>query len=573
MSARPSEPVSKSSNPDTLQWGRDQVAASRDLTGVTLGDFRVDRLLGRGGMGEVYLARQISLNREVAFKVLRPEMLANATYLTRFESEAWAAAKLNDPNIVHIYSLGSIDGISFIAMEYVHGTNLKDYLQKKTTPELMLALSIMRQAGSAIKAAGEVGLVHRDIKPENLLLTRKGLVKVADFGLCRDQDSEQPHLTQPGVTMGTPLYMSPEQAQGHQLDHRSDLYSLGVTFYHLLAGKPPFQAESPLALALKHIKDVPVDLSVHRPDLSADLCRLVMKLIEKEPGERYQSAGEMLRELARVRETIVAAHASAPAIASTTPAITMPETSILAKPEPSWISQSLSHSRPPTRLIALSMAGGLLLGGAIGWWLRPADLLATTARSPSTPPALWMAPGWSEIPRQSSPEAQYRYAQLQAEPGSREAAWIAVVGYYPDSRDSREWNERAYTQLARLLFRDHDPARLKAFSAELARLERPHEKRLAEIVAVGLGVLDHDPEGVVNVFTNDFVSSLDDPGYAEFALEITLQAEQAARLSAEAASNINVAKLKTIRVRLIQKTVGVMFQASQLAPARKAGPP
>ena len=208
-----------------------------------------------------------ALNRDVAIKVLRPDLLTNPTYLIRFESEAWAAAKLNDPNIVHIYSIGSIDGVRFIAMEYVQGTNLKDYLQKKGTPDLMLALSIMRQAGSAVKAAGEMGLVHRDIKPENLLLTKKGLVKVADFGLCRDQDREKSHVTQPGVTMGTPLYMSPEQAQGHTLDHRSDLYSLGVTFYHMFAGRPPFLADSPIALALKHVKDEPVDLTVHRPDL------------------------------------------------------------------------------------------------------------------------------------------------------------------------------------------------------------------------------------------------------------------------------------------------------------------
>ena len=125
----------------------------------------------------------------------------------------------------------------------------------------------MRQAGAAVGAAGEVGLVHRDIKPENLLLTKKGQVKVADFGLCRDLDSDRHHVTQPGVTMGTPLYMSPEQARGQAMDHRSDLYSLGVTYYHMLAGHPPFRAETALALAMKHVVDTPVDLSVHRPDL------------------------------------------------------------------------------------------------------------------------------------------------------------------------------------------------------------------------------------------------------------------------------------------------------------------
>ena len=176
-------------------------------------------------------------------------------------------AKLNHPNIVHIYTLGHVDGIRFIAMEYVQGTNLRDYILKKGPLDLPLALSIMKQAGVAVGVAGELGLIHRDIKPENLLLTRKGQVKVADFGLCRDQDSDGLQVTQPGVTMGTPLYMSPEQAQGKPLDHRSDLYSLGVTFYQMLAGVPPFEGQTALAVALKHVKDVPVSLAVHRPDL------------------------------------------------------------------------------------------------------------------------------------------------------------------------------------------------------------------------------------------------------------------------------------------------------------------
>jgi tRNA A-37 threonylcarbamoyl transferase component Bud32 len=556
MSERQPEPSAMPSSSDTLQWAsRGAVVSSRDLTGVTLGDFRIDRLLGRGGMGEVYLARQTSLNREVAFKVLRPDLLANDTYLARFESEAWAAAKLNDPNIVHIYSLGSIDGIRFIAMEYVQGTNLKEYLQRKS-PELMLALSIMRQAGSAIKAAGEMGLVHRDIKPENLLLTKKGLVKVADFGLCRDQDSEKPHVTQPGVTMGTPLYMSPEQAQGHPLDHRSDLYSLGVTFYHMLAGRPPFHAETPLALALKHIKDTPVELAVHRPDLHPDLCRLVMKLMEKQPEHRYQSASEMLRDLARVREAIVTANAKAGApVETTSPAITMDEMAIAAPSSAPSVATAPQPRR--AKLFASMIAGGLILGGLVGWSLRPPDLLSERQGTVPPPPALWIAPNWQLIPRQPSAEAQYRFAQIQADLGTRRAAWLAVPGHFPQSK---EWAPRSYTQLGRLLFRDHDSMHLKPFTDELERMDRPHEKRLAEILRAGLGVLEDDPEGVLNLFTPNFVGSLTDPAFAELALEVTLEAERAARRSAVAATNTNLSKLRQIQFRLIQRTVDIMFQ-------------
>ena len=296
---------------ETLGWSSDSMEAPvRDLTGATLGDFQVKRLLGRGGMGEVYLATQISLNRSVALKVLHPRLLSKPAYLMRFEAEATAVAKLNHPNIVHVYTLGYVDQVRFIAMEYVEGTNLREYINRKGALDLPLAMSIMRQAGQAIGAAGEVGLVHRDIKPENILLTRKGRVKVADFGLCRDLGSDRLHVTQPGTTMGTPLYMSPEQAQGRTLDHRSDLYSLGVTFYHMLTGEPPFRADSAVALAMKHVNEPPLGLRVRRPEIPVELERLVLKLMAKSPAQRYQSAAEMLADLTRVRGSLQTAMAS-----------------------------------------------------------------------------------------------------------------------------------------------------------------------------------------------------------------------------------------------------------------------
>ena len=189
-------------------------------------------------MGDVYLARQLSLDRPVALKVIKAEWAANPTYMGRFEAEAWAAAKLSHPNIVHIYTLGSEGSVRFIAMEYVKGMSLRDYLKKRGLPDLTLAVAIMRQSGLAVKAAGEAGLVHRDIKPENLLLTKNQL-KVADFGLAQLPAEDRMHLTGPGIAVGTPMYMSPEQVQGKELDTRSDLYSLGVTYYYMLTGEPP----------------------------------------------------------------------------------------------------------------------------------------------------------------------------------------------------------------------------------------------------------------------------------------------------------------------------------------------
>ena len=273
-----------------------------DLAGRTLGDFHVLRPLGAGGMGRVYLARQLTLDRPVALKLLRPDFAADPVARKRFEAEALAVAKLGHPNVVQVYALGEADGRRYMALEYVDGRNLREYLARKGPPDLPVALSILRQVAAALGAAHEAGLVHRDVKPENVLVTRKVAVKVADFGLSRAFAADAPHLTQSGIVVGTPLYLSPEQAQGKAVDHRSDLYSLGVTAYHLLAGEPPFRGKTAVDVALKHITDPPRPLAEVRPDLPPDLCGLVHKLLAKDPADRYQAAREVLRDLARVRD-------------------------------------------------------------------------------------------------------------------------------------------------------------------------------------------------------------------------------------------------------------------------------
>jgi len=528
------EATSESSVESTLSWGTsNSTPRARDLTGVTLGDFQVDRLLGRGGMGEVYLARQSSLNREVALKVLRPD-LTNPHYLDRFEAEAWAAAKLNHPNIVHIYSLGVCDGLRFIAMEYVQGTNLREYLLRKGPPDLPQALSIMRQAAAAVGAAGEVGLVHRDIKPENLLLTKKGQVKVADFGLCRDLDRDRHHVTQPGTTMGTPLYMSPEQARGHAMDHRSDLYSLGVTYYHMLAGHPPFRADTALALAMKHVVDIPVDLSVHRPDLPPELCKLVMKLMAKLPADRYQSAAEMLRDLNKIRETLqITALAAAGGAVLTPPRdeIALIDTSskpkVGSRPVVPPVESSIPKLTRPS-LTSLFAAGmlGLLVGLLAGWLSRPDDLLTAEVGLKPAPPAVWIAPGWDRIEKKESPAAQYRYAQVQSSGPDRLAAWVAVSGYYPDDP---EWASKSYTQLARELFLVRDRDRLNAFANVLGTTHYGRNEVLTQVMVAGIAELDGDAEKVLNYFDNNsynVVNTFLDPSIVDFALEIIIRLKQ-----------------------------------------------
>lgn len=277
-----------------------------DLTGRILGDYRLLRRLGCGGMGQVYLAEQLSLKREVALKLIRSDLPDTVTVQKRFQAEAEAVARLNHPNIVQIYQLGESDGFRFMVLEYVEGRNLRQYLERKGPPDLAICLSIIRQVALALQRAHEVGIVHRDVKPENILLTRKVEVKVADFGLSRFFAPDGPalNLTQSGLTLGTPLYMSPEQVQGQSVDHRSDIYSFGVTCYHLLAGEPPFQGKTAFDVALKHVREEPPPLSAFRPDLPPDLCALVHKMMAKQPEQRYQSVREILRDLNRIREQL-----------------------------------------------------------------------------------------------------------------------------------------------------------------------------------------------------------------------------------------------------------------------------
>ncbi len=274
--------------------------AASDLSGQTIGEFQILRQLGRGGMGYVYLAEQSSLKRKVALKFLRADLAANPTALSRFRREAEAVARVTHANIVQVYAIGEANGRHFMALEYVDGRTLGKYLTQKGPPDLPIALSIIRQVAAALQRASESNIVHRDIKPENILLTRKTEVKVADFGLSRDlAGDEDVSLTQTGVSMGTPLYMSPEQAQGNPLDSRSDIYSFGVTCYQMLAGEPPFRGKTAYEVALKHVNEQPPALGKLRPDLPPWLVDLVHRMMSKDPAARPQSGRDVLRELSQ----------------------------------------------------------------------------------------------------------------------------------------------------------------------------------------------------------------------------------------------------------------------------------
>jgi serine/threonine-protein kinase len=357
-----------------------------DLTGRTVGDFRVLRRLGQGGMGQVYLAEQVSLKRKVALKILRPDLASDPANLQRFKLEAEAVARATHANIVQVYALDVFEGMPYMALEYVEGKNLREYLAKKGPPDLLLALSIMRQVASALQRAGELGMVHRDIKPENILLTRKGEVKVADFGLsrCLAPDGPALHLTQSGVTMGTPLYMSPEQVEGKPVDPRSDVYSFGVTCYHMLAGQPPFRGENAFEVALQHVRDEPAPLAALRPDLPPALCAVVHKMMAKAPEARYQTGRELLRDVVRVRESLSGATA---ALSPASAAATLATAAVVAAPV-APATAPMPTARPRWRRPALLFVLSVLLAGLAGAAVaRQRRAAADPLRHPEGPPA------------------------------------------------------------------------------------------------------------------------------------------------------------------------------------------
>jgi serine/threonine-protein kinase len=271
-----------------------------DLTGSQLNDYRLLRLLGRGAMATVYLAEQQSLGRRVAVKVLNADLARDAAYVARFQQEARAAASLIDAHIVQVYEVGVAGDRHYLAQEYVPGGTLGQLVAKQGPLGPGQVVGVLCQVATALGAAADRGLVHRDIKPDNLMLDRSGGVKVADFGVARIVGPAASRLTQVGVTMGTPLYMSPEQVEGRELDSRSDLYSLGVTAYHLLAGDPPFVAETPLAVAIKHLREAPEPILARRPGLPPALADVIDRLIAKAPEARYASPLELLDTLRRL---------------------------------------------------------------------------------------------------------------------------------------------------------------------------------------------------------------------------------------------------------------------------------
>jgi serine/threonine protein kinase len=277
----------------------------------TISHYKILKKLGEGGMGEVYLAEDTELRRKVALKFLSPHLAANADFKTRFKREAQAAAALNHPNIITVHEVAEYENRSYIVMEFVEGESLKKWLAEKELP-IGQVIDFAAQVCEGLSKAHEAGIVHRDLKPDNILVDKDGRVKILDFGLAKLK-AVATKLTKADTTLGTVCYMSPEQAQGEEVDQRSDLFSFGIILYELITRQLPFKGEYDASILYSLVHEEPEPLARYKAGVPEGLQRIVDKTLKKDPGTRYQSAAEMLADLKGLqKETMIGAVARSP---------------------------------------------------------------------------------------------------------------------------------------------------------------------------------------------------------------------------------------------------------------------
>ena len=362
------------------------------MIGKTVGKYRIVGQLGRGGMGTVYRAVDQTLDREVAIKVLNPE-LADTKIIKRFQAEATTLAKLNHPEIATIYELLRLETQLLIVMELVRGETLEKVSVRLGKIEPDRAAYLIDKVLSALEHAHRAGIVHCDIKPANVMVTEHGGVKIMDFGTARVRGAENGTLD--GYMMGTPAYMSPEQVLGQELDGRADLYAVGVVFYRLLTGTLPFDADTAIAMVQKQIADAPTPLRVHREGLPAWCETILQRALAKSPADRFQTAEEF-REILRKATGMVTTEAT------NAFAISIEDTQIMAAPAalehfgPTHVMGALARSgkgatitiprNPPSRLtitLAAVLASGAVMALALVALGRPGSSAPASTASPA----------------------------------------------------------------------------------------------------------------------------------------------------------------------------------------------
>ncbi len=323
------------------------------------GRYEIQKLLGMGGMGAVYKAHDLEVDRTVGLKVIRPDLAGNPAILARFKQELVLARQVTHRNIIRIYDLNEAEGVKFITMEFIEGEDLRTILTREGKVSPKEAINIMRQSCSGLQAAHAEGVIHRDLKPSNIMRDGSGRVVIMDFGLAKTVQSDG--MTQTGMMIGTMEYMSPEQAMGAELDARSDLFTMGLIFYELLTGNIPFRAESAIASLVKRTQERAVPLSDVDPTIPPSLSLIAAKCLERDPKARYDTVQELIDDLdifegrrsrssSSGRTALVASAFAAPTVETEPPAI----------PSPSIVPVK----RFPLKWIAVGVAGIVLAAGS-----------------------------------------------------------------------------------------------------------------------------------------------------------------------------------------------------------------
>ena len=399
-----------------------------DLSDREFGDYQIIRRIGSGATADVFLAEQRSLGRRVALKILKKDLASDETHLRRFLREAKAIAALNHPGLIQIFQIDCLDGYWFIAQEYVQGETLQQEIQRTGALPVPKVVDFLWQIAAAFETITGLGIVHRDIKPENILLGLGGVVKATDFGLAHIKMPTSDHsdlaLTDIGMTLGTPLYMSPEQAQGQQLDHRSDIYSLGITCWHALAGKPPFTGDTALSVALQHVNSPPPSLVKQRSGIPPGLAAIVERMIEKKREDRFQSFHSILQEL-QVRGMVPES------------AMLVQKAGLANMTARQVLQRALERRRSFTgRIISIILF--VVISALLGWtsgyayraWINPPFVGAIT----------------QTVPKMPTVEDQWIYACFVNTP----EAWQAVIDHFPE--ETYYWGNKAKRQMIRYYY-------------------------------------------------------------------------------------------------------------------------
>ena len=333
--------------------------------------YRIESLLGEGGMGAVYKAYDIELGRTVALKLVRPELATNPQTMRRFKQELLLASKISQKNILRIHDLGDVGGVKFITMAFVEGRDLGDLIEKEGCLPLDRALKFTRQLCAALEAAHNEEVVHRDLKPQNILVDKSDNIYVSDFGLAKSLESEATMMTRTGQILGTPRYMSPEQVEAVEVDHRADLYSLGLIMYEMLTADIPFRGESAIQLMYQRVTGPAKDPRTICPEMPDYLANIILKCLEKDPAKRYQSAREILNDLDAQNAPVVSSPALSTAGAAVKSKVGNATISIeIPKPAGRWgiftaaivLAIGLAFALPVTRHWILGPPGGAVPG-------------------------------------------------------------------------------------------------------------------------------------------------------------------------------------------------------------------